>query len=300
MQSTERRRQIVSLAAVQGRVTVNELADRFRVTAETIRRDLAALNDSGLLYRVHGGAVPVPKYHTEYTSVETRSKASIQAKLAIGREAAQHLPKPGSTIFLDAGTTTGVLADYLAEQSVRGNAPHLIDADGDGISPGHAESGRDNSAPTPNSGATTHFPPLRVITNSLHIAYRLANTPSIDILLIGGDVRPQSRAVVGPIATRQLGVLHADVAFIGTNALTMAHGLSTPDAAEGAIKRCMVTNADRVVALCDSSKFGLDYLVSFASIDDLSMLVTDPGAPDTYVQALKDSGIDVVFAQPGT
>ena len=117
MQSTERRRQIVSSCRA-GRVTVNELAEKFQVTAETIRRDLASLNEEGLLYRVHGGAVPVPKYYTEYTSVETRSKASMQAKLAIGAKAAEHLPKAGSTIFLDAGTTTGVLADYLVQAAV--------------------------------------------------------------------------------------------------------------------------------------------------------------------------------------
>ena len=283
MQSTERRRQIVSLAAVQGRVTVNELAEKFQVTAETIRRDLASLNEEGLLYRVHGGAVPVPKYHTEYTSVETRSKASMQAKLAIGAKAAEHLPKAGSTIFLDAGTTTGVLADYLVQAAVSRANGSADDDDSFNQSSGSS------------AGADQH---LRVITNSLHIAYRLSGAAHIDIRLIGGDVRHQSRAVVGPIATRQLGVLHADVAYIGTNALTMEHGLSTPDAAEGAIKRSMVTNADRVVALCDSSKFGLDYLVSFASVDDLHTLITDPGAPQTYVQALQDAGIEVLFADP--
>lgn len=297
MQSTERRRQILSLAAVQGRVTVNELADKFRVTAETIRRDLATLNDEGLLYRVHGGAVPVPKYYTEYTSVETRSKASMQAKLAIGAKAAEHMPRAGSTIFLDAGTTTGVLADYLAQQDFSITAEVSGDTQGSDTS---CEAPSTDSAPvTPG----TDDPPatgkrLRVITNSLHIAYRLSGAPHIDIRLIGGDVRHQSRAVVGPIATRQLGVLHADVAFIGTNALTMEHGLSTPDAAEGAIKRSMVTNADRVVALCDSSKFGLDYLVSFASVDDLTTLITDPGAPQSYIQALQDAGIEVIFAAP--
>lgn len=265
MQSTERRRQIVSLAAVQGRVTVNQLAEKFAVTAETIRRDLASLHTEGLLYRVHGGAVPVPKYHTEYTSVEARSKASRQAKLAIGAKAAEHLPEPGSTIFVDAGTTTGVLADYLAQSAA-------------------------------DLAGTEDHPALHVITNSLHIAYTLARCPQIDIRLIGGHVRHQSRAVVGPIATRALGVLHAEVAFIGTNALTLEHGLSTPDAAEGAIKRSMVTNADKVVALCDSSKFGLDYLVSFASIDDLSAVITDSAAPRSYVQALEDSGIEVSFA----
>ena len=86
------------------------------------------------------------------------------------------------------------------------------------------------------------------------------------------------------------------MSFIGTNALTIDHGLSTPDAQEGAIKRAMVANSDSVVALCDSTKFGLDYLVSFASIDDIAAIVTDRGAPEPYVNELRNLGIDVTFA----
>ena len=57
MYSEERRRQIASLTAVEGRVNVTELAARFDVTAETIRRDLAVLDREGVVHRVHGGAV---------------------------------------------------------------------------------------------------------------------------------------------------------------------------------------------------------------------------------------------------
>ena len=57
MYAEERRRQIASLTAVEGRVNVTELSERFEVTAETIRRDLAVLDREGVVHRVHGGAV---------------------------------------------------------------------------------------------------------------------------------------------------------------------------------------------------------------------------------------------------
>ena len=57
MYAEERRRQIASLTAIEGRVNVTELAARFDVTAETIRRDLAVLDNEGTVHRVHGGAV---------------------------------------------------------------------------------------------------------------------------------------------------------------------------------------------------------------------------------------------------
>ncbi|HIW95277.1 MAG TPA: DeoR/GlpR family DNA-binding transcription regulator [Candidatus Corynebacterium gallistercoris] len=267
MNSAERRRQIASLAAVQGRVTVVELAERFGVTAETIRRDLAVLDDQGDLYRIHGGAVPAQNFRTDFTTLETRSKASLAAKQSIAQAALQVLPPDGSTVFFDAGTTTGMLAHAIAAS---------------------------NESADPDQRA----PKLNIVTNSLTIATTLADSPRCDVRLIGGHVRPLSQAVVGDIATRSLGVLHADVAFIGTNALTMDHGLSTPDAQEGAIKRAMVSNADHVVALCDSTKFGLDYLVSFADIDDLAYVVTDAQAPVAYIQALEEASITVVKATP--
>jgi len=58
MYAEERQHEIVRLARESGRVSVSELAGRFEVTAETIRRDLAALAHVGLVSRVHGGAVP--------------------------------------------------------------------------------------------------------------------------------------------------------------------------------------------------------------------------------------------------
>ena len=53
MYAEERRRQIASLTAIEGRVNVTELAARFDVTAETIRRDLAVLDNEGTVHRVH-------------------------------------------------------------------------------------------------------------------------------------------------------------------------------------------------------------------------------------------------------
>lgn len=268
MRSAERRRQIASLTAVQGRVTVVELAEKFAVTSETIRRDLAALDAEGGIHRVHGGAVPAPGFRTTNTAVEQRAKESQDAKRRIGRAAMQLLPAKGSTVFFDAGTTTAMLGEEIAA------------------------AGRN-----PSSDTQTEFPAdLNIITNSLTVATTLAGSPCCDIQLIGGQVQPLSQAIVGDVATRSLGILRADIAFIGTNALTIEHGLTTPDAQEGAIKRSMVTHADTIVVLCDSTKFGLDYMVSFANINDIDYLITDSDAPASYIQTLEAAGVKVIYA----
>ena len=89
----------------------------------------------------------------------------------------------------------------------------------------------------------------------------------------------------------------ADVAFIGTDALTVEHGLSTADTQEAAIKTAFMTNAHKVVVLCDSSKLGRDYLVSFGTIRDIDVLITDSAAPDSLVTAVRQHGVEVVVVE---
>ena len=74
--------------------------------------------------------------------------------------------------------------------------------------------------------------------------------------------------------------MRVDVAFIGTNGITVRHGLSTPDSEEAAVKRAMVDCANYVVAVADSSKIGQEEFVSFAPISKVDTLVTDTGIPE--------------------
>jgi len=135
-----------------------------------------------------------------------------------------------------------------------------------------------------------------IVTNSLSIALTLANSGLDEIQLLGGSVRGITQAVVGNAALRTLALMRAEVAFIGTNALTVDHGLSTADSQEAAIKSAMITNARKVVVLCDSTKMGTDYLVSFGSVDDIDVIITDANAPESFVKALRDRNVEVIIA----
>ena len=97
---------------------------------------------------------------------------------------------------------------------------------------------------------------------------------------------------------RPLGLagLRCDVAFLGTNGLTLRHGLSTPDHEEAAVKRAMVNSARKVVVLADSSKIGTELLVSFAPAAAIDVLITDAGLPAGERDAFTAAGIEVVVA----
>ncbi|WP_314174720.1 DeoR/GlpR family DNA-binding transcription regulator [Streptomyces winkii] len=108
MYAPERQQEILRLAQQRGRVEVLSLAQEFQVTAETVRRDLKALDRAGVLRRVHGGAIPAGRLDFE-PDLHEREASAPDEKERIARAALDELPADGS-VLLDAGSTTGRLA----------------------------------------------------------------------------------------------------------------------------------------------------------------------------------------------
>jgi DeoR family fructose operon transcriptional repressor len=137
---------------------------------------------------------------------------------------------------------------------------------------------------------------LVVVTNSVPIAARLAVLGSVTLQLLGGRVRGLTQAAVGEQALRVLDSLRVDIAFIGTNGISVRHGLSTPDSEEAAVKRAMVQCANYVVVAADSSKVGREDLVSFAPISSVDTLITDAEMDDADRTELTAAGVEVITA----
>lgn len=111
MYQEERRHSIAELVRRDGRGDATELAARFQVTQETVRRDLIDLEQRGVLRRVHGGAIPVERFRLE-PAVAEKAQLMAEEKRRIATAALDYIPRSGS-ILLDAGTTTGALAAML-------------------------------------------------------------------------------------------------------------------------------------------------------------------------------------------
>ena len=111
MYAEERQQHILETARSRGRVEVAALAEELDVTPETVRRDLTVLERRGLLRRVHGGAIPVERLGFE-PAVAAREERLVAEKERIAKDALAELPDEG-TILIDAGTTTGRLAELL-------------------------------------------------------------------------------------------------------------------------------------------------------------------------------------------
>jgi DeoR family fructose operon transcriptional repressor len=253
MYGPERQRLIVEEARQVGRVEVTVLAARFDVTSETVRRDLTALERQGLLRRVHGGAIPVERLGFE-PGLDARAAAQTDQKERIAKAALAELPTEGA-ILIDAGTTTGRLAEML---------------------PADRE--------------------LTVITNSLPIAMSLSGRPAITLLMIGGRIRGRTLATVDAWAQQALQDTFVDLAFVGTNGISVRRGLTTSDQAEAATKSAMIAAARRTVLLADHTKLGVDHLARFGTLADIDTFITDADADPELVADIEASGPTVVQA----
>lgn len=116
MYAEERQQAMAQQIAQQGSLSVAALATAFDITTETVRRDLSTLERIGLVRRVHGGAVPAGSLAVIESGLGERDQAHTTAKDAIARAATALLPPPGSTVIIDAGTTTVRLATALPRE----------------------------------------------------------------------------------------------------------------------------------------------------------------------------------------
>jgi DeoR family glycerol-3-phosphate regulon repressor len=109
-----RQNTILDIARQAGRVTVEELAARFEVTPQTIRKDLNELCDRRMLTRIHGGAIL--SSGVENVGYDARRMIASEEKEAIARAAAERIPDSAS-LFINIGTTTEAVARALLQHS---------------------------------------------------------------------------------------------------------------------------------------------------------------------------------------
>lgn len=251
--AAERRELLLRRLGDNGRLDAAALATELGVSNESVRKDLALLEDRGLLRRVHGGAIVLHDLRAEPEIGARTSHAAEKDAIAVA--ALDFVPDNGS-ILLDAGSTTARLAALLPADR-----------------------------------------PLFVCTNSLPIASALTGLSAVTVQSLGGTVRRQSRAGVGPLTVHALGAVNVDVAFLGANSVSTTRGLSTPDEQEGMTKKAMFAAARRRILLVDHSKFGRESLYRYADLADLDVIITDPGISAEAMAAVRAAGVDITLAR---
>lgn len=162
----------------------------------------------------------------------------------------------------------------------------------------------DNMSILLDSGTTTHhlatlLPStlnLTVVTNSMVIAGLLAGKPGISLHVLGGHVRENTLAAVGPWAWDALAGISVDIAFIGANGITLDRGVTTPDVDEARVKSAFVEKGRRVVVLADRSKFGREDFAVICPLVAVDAIITDRNADEDTLAAIEELGVEVMTA----
>lgn len=114
MLTEERQAEIMRIVNMHGAVSVQELVNYLDISESTVRRDLAALDEEGLLRRVHGGATSLKEgaYDAAMEDLQDKYSLHIGEKRRIAQFAAS-LVRPGDFVYLDGGSTVEQMADFL-------------------------------------------------------------------------------------------------------------------------------------------------------------------------------------------
>jgi ribose transport system substrate-binding protein len=141
---------------------------------------------------------------------------------------------------------------------------------------------------------------LTVITNGIEVAYALAENPTHTIILIGGVLRPDRALTVGYLGEKILENLHIKTAFVSCSGFSVERGLTQVDIQEAQLKSRMIESAERVVALIDSTKFGKVDLTPFATVEQISHILTDSELAPRYIDAIRQTGANLTICGENT
>lgn len=255
MDPDERRQRILVDVKEDGEDLIPRLSEKYGVSEMTIRRDLKALEEEGLILRTYGGAMVAPQSRDalEISSWERRRQRAAVQKEAIASHAAG-LVEEGDIVILEGGTTAAALVPFL-----RGKRR------------------------------------LKIVSNGLPIITAMAERLGSGATLIctGGMFHPETRTFIGPVTNRFFREFHAHRLFLSATGFTLEAGATDPEMLGTETKHRMVEAANEVILLLDSSKFGVTSLMNVLALDQVTLLITDDGAPAAMLEALRTRGVTV-------
>ena len=135
-----------------------------------------------------------------------------------------------------------------------------------------------------------------VVTNSPQVAVSLYDHPTVEVVMVGGRFRKEGMVNVGAEAVETFRRVRADVCLQGIWSLHPEAGITHPDYEESVVKRAMMENAGRVVALATSEKLGTAMPFSVAPAGILTDIVTGPDAAEDDTKPFELLGVNVIVA----
>ncbi len=138
---------------------------------------------------------------------------------------------------------------------------------------------------------------LTIVTSALNVAIELLKNPNIEILMLGGYVRPSSHSVIGHYSEMILKETACSKLFLSVDGIDLDYGLSTTNAQEAHLNQAMIESAKDVIVLADSTKFGKKSFGKICGLDQVDHIITDKNISADVVEKIKALGIAITVTQ---
>ncbi|KAB2883313.1 MAG: DeoR/GlpR transcriptional regulator [Albidovulum sp.] len=241
---------ILSALETDPSIRVSALSEQLGVSAETIRRDLTELDETGRIKRTYGGAVRTRAFEP---ALSERSKLHVEAREKIAQLAVARIGDAHS-LFIGGGATTLHFARAL----------RAIER------------------------------PLTVLTATFSIATELSMNPLIQVMSLPGIVEPKEGLVHGAETLKCIRQFRTPIAVMGASAID-EYGVSEALLHAAQVYSAMASNADEVLIVADSSKFGNRSLQQIVGWDRNVTLITDAAPPQRIASAIRQRGGEVIW-----
>ena len=259
MYRIERQAKILQMIKDRNFIETSLLADLFKVSLITIRRDLKKLDKQGLVTLERGGVSVVDYLDSKVEPLyETKAYINIEKKKAIAEKAVE-LIKDSDTVILDSGTTNYYIACQLKKINMKN---------------------------------------ITVFTTDIMIATVLCTALHIKVFVLGGLLRPLFYNVYGLFTEERLKKLKVNKVFLGVDAVSAKRCISNLQFEEIVVKEKMIEISDKVIMVADSSKFGIDAPYKVCNWTDIDAVITDDKIPRDYIEIFESNGIQTYIVTP--
>ncbi len=259
MLTSERQRLIKEQALKNGVVSIPELARKFSVSIETIRRDINILCDKKLLKKVHGGAVPL-QFPMREDSYDIRCYKNHAERRIIGEYIASKLIEDNDSIAISSGSTMEILAGLISKR---------------------------NLVIVTNSINVASILQKRIRQNAI----------SGEVIILGGAIQPDEHYTGGVIAVEMLKRFSFTKSFHSVSAIS-GRDLMTSNVDEGLVMSTMISHSQLIYIAADSSKFDIRSTYKFADLTEIDAIITEETAaiPEEMQNIFKSTNVSLFKA----
>jgi DeoR/GlpR family transcriptional regulator of sugar metabolism len=251
----ERHEKILQLLHENGKVKVKDLSERFQVTEDCIRKDLASMEGKELLKRTYGGAVIRENMHPGHsTFVSKRKDTNTKEKQQIAKKAVK-LIEDGEVIFLDISTTNIELAKEIIQSGKK----------------------------------------VTVVSSMLDIANLFAVDTKASFILLGGKYEKTLNAYMGTLTLSMMDAFRFDRCFMGVvGADAKENAITVYNPEDGIIKQNAVKRSRKVYLMMEKKKFGFQANYVYSDFYQVDGIICEERPQHMILEALEKYQVPVI------